>query len=136
MYGNGHGAGAHAIGDGAGPLAVDFDGDGALQEADGDDQAINFVGIGDDAFEADQRAALDVDLGSDLEKGPRLRGKPGTKDRLNGLDLFFVNGDGDLAETDDTDHARGGHDRQAVAHIEPAEQISREERELQLLHAV
>src|ERR1019366_6306219 len=44
-FGQGHGAGAHAIGDGASPLAVDFDGDGTLEEADGDDQAVNLVGV-------------------------------------------------------------------------------------------
>src|ERR1039457_3840170 len=38
-FGNGHGAGTDAIGDGAGPFAVDFDSDGALQEADGDQQS-------------------------------------------------------------------------------------------------
>jgi hypothetical protein len=36
-FGQGDGAGVHAIGDGASPFAVDFDGDGTLQQADGDD---------------------------------------------------------------------------------------------------
>jgi hypothetical protein len=135
-YGNGHGAGAHAIGDGARPLAVDFDGDGALQEADGDDQAINFVGIGDDAFEADQRAALDVDLGSDAEMRPGLGGKAGTKDEADGLDFVEVDGGGDLADTDDADDAGGGQDGKAVRDVKAAKRIAGKEREIELLEAV
>src|ERR1035437_9631924 len=99
-FGQGDGAGAHAIGDGASPLAVDFDGDGTLQQADGDDQAVNLVGVGDDTFQPCQRAALDVYLRSDAEGGPRLRCKAGTKDDPNGLDFVVVNGDGGLADTD------------------------------------
>jgi hypothetical protein len=135
-FGQGHGAGAHAIGDGASPLAVDFDGDGTLEEADGDDQAVNLVGVGDDAFQTRQRAALDVHLRSDAEGGPRLRCKAGTKDGTNGLDLVEVNGDGDLPGTDDTDDAGRGQDGQAIAHVKLAEQIAREEREFQFFDPV
>jgi len=95
----------HALGDGASPLAVDFDGDGTLQQVDGKHQAINLVGVGDDAFQACQRSALNVHLGADLEKRPRPRCKAGTKDGANGLDLFVVDGDGGLAGADDTDDA-------------------------------
>src|ERR1035441_69987 len=107
-FGQGHGAGAHAIGDGASPLAVDFNGDGTLQQADGDEQAGNRVRVGEEAFKPCQWAALDAYLGSDAEKRPRLRGKARAKDGANGLDLFDVNGDGDLAGTDDTDDAGRG----------------------------
>ena len=119
------------MGDGASPLAVDFNGDGTLQEADGDDEAVNLVGIGDDPFEPCQRAALDVYLRSDGETRPGLRRKAGTKDRPNGLNLIEVNGDGGLAGTDDTDDAGRGEDgHEAIADVEPAEQIAGEEREL------
>src|ERR1017187_3569689 len=132
----GDGAGAHVRGDGASPLAVDFDGDGTLQQADGDDEAVDLVRVGDDALQPYQGAALDVDLGSDAETGPRLRGKAGTKDGANGFDLFEVNGDGDLAGTDDTDDAGRGEDGQAIAHVKLAEQITGEERELEFFGAV
>src|ERR1035441_2344578 len=128
-FGQGDGAGAHAMGDGASPFAVDFDGDGTLQQADGDDQAVNLVRVGDDTFQTRQRAAFDVHLRADGETPPRLRRKAGTKDRTNGLDLVEVDGDGDLAGTDDTDHAGRGQDGQAIIHIELAEQVTREERE-------
>src|ERR1035437_3949141 len=124
-FGQGHGAGAHAIGDGASPLAVDFNGDGTLQQADGDDEAVNLVGVGDDTFQPYQRAALDVHLRADAERGPRLGGKAGTKDGTNCLDLIEVNGGGGLAGTDDTDHAGRGQDGQAIAHVKLAEQITR-----------
>src|ERR1035437_1934189 len=135
-FGQGDGAGAHAMGDGASPLAVDFDGDGTLEEADGGDQAVNLVRVGDDTFQPRQRAALDVYLRSDGETRPGLRRKAGTKDRPNGLNLIEVNGNGDLADTDDADHAGRGQDGQAIAHVELAEQIAREEREFEFFGAV
>src|ERR1035437_8981696 len=130
-FGQGDGAGAHAMGDGASRLAVDFDGDGTLEEADGDDQAVNLVGVGDDALQTRQRAALDVYLRSDAEGGPRLRCKPRAQDDPNCLDLVEVNGGGGLAGTDDADHAGRGEDgHEAIADVEPVEQIAGEEREL------
>src|SRR5664280_2385539 len=136
-FGQGHGAGTHAIEDGAGPLAVDFDGDGTLQQADGDYQAINLVRVANNAFHACQRAALDVHLGADAEEGPGLHYQPGTKARPDGLDLFVVNGDGGLAGADDTDHAGRGQDgHQAITHVKPAEQIAGEEWEIQFLDPV
>src|ERR1035438_10400228 len=113
------------IGDGASPLAIDFDGDGTLQQADGDYQAINLVRVGDDAFHACQGAALDVHLGADTEKRPRLRSKPRTKDRSNGLDFFVVDRDGGLAGANDAYHAGGSQNGQAVAHIKSTEHIDR-----------
>src|ERR1035437_10359005 len=135
-FGQGHGAGTHGVGDGANPLAVDFDGDGTLQQADGDDEAVYLVRVGDDAFQPGQGAALDVYLRSDADGGPRLRCKPRAKDDPNGLDLFEVNGDGDLAGTDDTNDAGRGEDGQAIVHIELAERITGEEREFEFFGAV
>src|ERR1017187_833345 len=135
-FGEGDGAGAHGWGDGASPVAVDFDGDGTLQQADGDDEAVNLVRIGDDAFQPRQGAALDVHLRSDAEKRPRLRCKARAKDGANGLDLFEVNGDGDLAGTDDTDDAGRGEDGQAMVHVELAERIAGEEREFEFFGTV
>src|ERR1035438_10071244 len=109
-FGEGDGAGAHGWGDGASPLAVDFDGDSTLQQADGDDEAVNLVRVGDDAFQPGQGAALDVHLRSDAEKRPRLRGKARAKDGANGLDLFEVNGDGDLAAGEELDLRMGIED--------------------------
>src|ERR1035441_9868733 len=136
MFGQGDGAGAHAMVDGTSPLAVDLDGDGTLQEADGDDEAVNLVGIGDDPFQPCQRAALYVYPRSDAEEGPRLGGEPGAKDGANGLDFLDVHGDGKLAGTDDTDDGGRGEDGQAIVHVKLAEQIAGEEREFHLLYAV
>src|ERR1019366_8145287 len=135
-FGEGDGAGAHGWGDGASPLAVDFDGDGTLQQADGDDEAVDLVRVGDDAFQPGQGAALDVHLRSDAEKRPRLRGKARAKDGANGLDLFEVKGDGDFAGTDDPDDAGRGGDGQAMVHVELAERIAGEEREFEFFGAV
>src|ERR1035441_7089166 len=135
-FGEGDGAGAHGCRNGENALAVDFDGDGTLQQADGDDEAVNLVRIGDDAFQPGQGAALDVHLRSDAEKRPRLRGKARAKDGANGLDLFEVNGDGDLAGTDDTDDAGRGEDGQAMVHVELAERIAGEEREFEFFGTV
>src|ERR1035437_9073713 len=134
--GEGDGAGAHALGDGAGPLAVDLDGDGTLQQVDGKDEAINLVRVGDAAFQAGEGAALNVHLGADLEKRPRLRYKPGTKDGPNGLNLFVADGDGGLAGADDADHAGGRQNGQAVEHIKSTEQITWEKRAIELFHPV
>jgi len=135
-FGQGHGAGAHTIQDGTNPLAVDFDGDGTLQQADGDYEAINLVRAGDRAFHACQGAALDVHSGADTEKRPRPRRKPRTKDNPDGLDLFIVNWDRGFAEAHDAYHAGGSQNGQAVAHIKSTEQITWEKREIELFHPV
>src|ERR1039458_3535359 len=125
------------IGDGASPFAIDFDGDGTLQQADGDYQAINLVRVGDDAFHACQGAALDVHLGADTEKRPRLRSKSGTKDRSNGTDLFIVDRDGGPAGANDRDYSRGGQDgQQAVVYVEAAEQIAGEKGEIEFFYPI
>jgi len=136
-FGQGDGARAHAIGDGAGPVAVDFDGDGTLEQVDGNYEAIYFVGIGDDAFQAGEGAVLDIDLGTDFEEGPRAGGEAGTKDGANGLDLVLIDGEGGFAGADDTDDAGGGEDGQeAAGDVETAEEIAGEEREIEFLEAV
>jgi hypothetical protein len=88
--GHGSGTGTNTVEDGASPLALDFDGDGTLQQVDGDDQAANLVGVGDDALQPCQRAAFDIHLGAGAQEGPRLRRKPGTENRPNGLDLSLI----------------------------------------------
>src|SRR4029077_13769179 len=121
VQGNGSRPRFRATQDWASPLAFDLDGDGALQQADGDDQAINLVRVGDDPSHTRQRAALDAYLRANAEEGPGLRWEPGTKDRSNGLNLFVVNRDGGLAGAQDAYHARRSQDRQASAHVKPAE---------------
>lgn len=51
LRGHGKGARPHTVDGGASPLAVDLDGNGTLQQADGDDQAPSLVHVGNDAFQ-------------------------------------------------------------------------------------
>jgi hypothetical protein len=93
-----------------------------LEHADGDYQAVNLVRVYDNTFQPGQRAALDVHLSSDAEKGPWLRGKTGTEDGTNCLDLFDVNGDGGLAGAEDADNTGRGEDgHETVTHVKSAE---------------
>jgi hypothetical protein len=107
-----------------------------MGRVDGDDQTINLAGVGDNAFHPSQRAALDVHLGADLEKRPRLRYKPGAKDGPNGLNLFLINGNGGLAGADDAYHAGGSQNGQALPHIKSREQITWEKWDFELFHPV
>jgi hypothetical protein len=98
---------------------------------------MHFVRVDNYPFHTNQRAALDVHPGSDLETRPRLGRKAGTKDRPNGLDLVVVYRDGDFARTDNVDHAGCGEYRQeGMAYIEAAEQVTGEEREFQFFLSV
>src|SRR5579872_849684 len=60
--GPGDGVGACAFQDGTGVFTIDFDGYRALQQRDGEDEAVLLIGVDDDAFDAGEGAALDIDL--------------------------------------------------------------------------
>jgi hypothetical protein len=80
------------------------------------------------AFESFERAPPDADGLPFTKKRARLGGKPGTENRLHGLDLRIRNGSRLARESDDRHHIGRGKNRQPSFWIETAEKISREER--------
>jgi hypothetical protein len=55
---------------------------------------------------------------------------------LDGRDLVIINRHGGLADTDDLEDTRGDEHGQTIARVEPAKEVSGEQRDLQLLYAV
>src|SRR5580658_6696070 len=98
----------NGVGDRTRPVAIDLDGDGTLQQADGNYETVDFIRISDDTFETREGTVLDVDLRAYGEVGPRPRGEARTNNGSDGLDFLFVNRNRDLAGTKDADDAGSG----------------------------
>jgi hypothetical protein len=117
-------------------LAVHLDGDRTLEEVDADDQPPGALALNENAFEAAEGAAIDVDAVSDLEEGPGGDGKAGGEHGPEGGDLAIRDGLGGLGATHDGADAGSGLDQEAVAEGEAAKKVAGEEREMELLKTV
>jgi len=79
--------------DRADPIAIDFSGNGALEEGNGDDNApFVFFLFDDDAFESDEWALFDTDTLALGEVGPRLGIELRLQDGFDGGDFIVWDG--------------------------------------------
>lgn len=117
-------------------IAVDFNGDRALEEIDAQDHAPGVAELEEDAFEAAQGAVVDIDVLADLEERPGIEGEAGSDHGADGGDFGFWDRGGVFAEADDPEDTWDGEDAELVVEGEAAENIAGEERELELLDAV
>ena len=101
----GEGPGIFADGN---PVAVDFDGYGALKHGDGDDEAAAAFELLNLAFETGEGTVVEADAQTLAEKGPGLGGEAGTDDGADGGDFLFRDFGGSGAEAYDGHHAGGG----------------------------
>src|ERR1035438_9892796 len=115
---------------------VDLNGDGALQQGDGEQEAVIFFHLDEDAFESGEGAVLDANTPAGCDVFPGFGSDARLEDAVDGSDFAGFDGARRPAETDDSDDTRRGHDGQAIARAKPAKQITREEREVQFLGPV
>lgn len=120
----------------ADPLAVHLDGDGALEQVNGDDDPPFAFFLHQDALETFQRTADEADWFADAEVGPGLGGEPGAEDVLDSIDLFVGNRLGLVAEADDRHYARGSDDGLSTKGIEPAKYVAGKERGVYFDYAI
>ncbi len=123
--------------DGSGPFAIYFNHDRALEQLDGDRQAILFVGGDYDALDTLERAGFHQDAAAEIDERNRAQREAGLNESLNGSDLVVSDSNGHVAGADDLAHTGSGQDgEQALAGAEATEYVAREERELGFLEAV
>src|ERR1700722_2334218 len=92
--------------------------------------------VGQEAFEAGQRASADTHAITDSQERAGLMPDAGGDQALNREDFFLINRGRNAVETDDLNHARSLENWEAVLRIEAAEQVAREQRRLEFLDAV
>src|SRR5664279_1012245 len=91
----------------------------------------------DDAFQACQRAALDVYLRTDGQERRRPCSQARTEDSPDRRNLLIFDWDGRFASPYNADHAGRGQDgQQAIARVKPAEHIAGKKREFQYFDPV
>jgi hypothetical protein len=122
--------------DGAGPIAIDLDGYGTLQEGDGSDETEAVLEGDDDAFDTGEGAVLDADFLADGEERVGFDVPAEAQHGLDGEDLFVGDGGEKGAEGDDAGDAGGFEDGDAVGGMEAAEDVAGEERHGEFLSAV
>jgi hypothetical protein len=88
------------------------------------------------AFHTGQRALIDPNSLVDSEPGPRRQREPGTDQDLQAGDFRIGDGRRHIPETNDRSHARRPQDLEPFLTTKPAEDVSREEREIQFLDPV
>jgi len=118
------------------PIAVYFDGDGALQKAYGNDQAVALLDLNENALEAFKRAVVDANDVSDFDEGPGLGGQAGLDDGVDGVDFAVIDRDRNSGDANDVDQGRSSEDVEPVVGIEAAEDIAGKERQIGLLGTV
>jgi len=74
-------------GDGGDDFAVDFNGDGALEEFDANDDAPETGAAGESSFQAVEGTLFDADALAGAEKGPGHDGSSGGDDGSYGVEL-------------------------------------------------
>jgi hypothetical protein len=116
-------------------VAVHFHGDRTLEEGDTDDHPPGAQDLNQNAFEAAEGAPIDADPVADLEERPGGDGKAGGEHGVDGEDLAFRDGLRVLGAAHDGEEAGGGLEAEAVLEGEAAEDVTGEERELDLLEA-
>src|ERR1043165_5446136 len=109
--------------------AVDLEEEGALEEADGDDEALVAFHADDLPVHAGQRAALDVHVLADLAVLARLAGDAEAANDLQRLDLLVLDRNGAAAEGDEADRSGDGDDAEGVMEVKTDKHISVEKRE-------
>ena len=79
-------------------IAIDFGGNGALEQLDADDDLPGLAEFDENALDATQRAGRDEDFLAEFEEGPGFDGETGTNHGLDGGDFASGNGRGRAAD--------------------------------------
>src|SRR6266849_9264344 len=87
-------------------------------------------------FQPGQTPVVDSDAFPDFEVWPRPTRKTGSQGQLYGLNLAVFDGHRPFAHAHDPDYPRSNHQGATVLKIEPAKQVSRKQRLIELLRSV
>jgi hypothetical protein len=115
---------------------IDFDCNRTLQQANGQDELDLGLDLNDDSGQTAQRPTLNLGHLSNIHVGPGQSRNTITPDALEGPDLVIINRDGCFADADDLNDARNHENGQTMVWVKPAEQVTGEQRHVQLLDAV
>lgn len=115
------------------PGPLDLNRDGALEQVNGEHEALAALFGHNQPFEANQWAELDAHGISDAQVGPRESGELRLDNGADGGDFAFVNGLRHAAAGDDMFDAPGGEHGKTAVDIEAAEQIAGKERSIYFL---
>jgi hypothetical protein len=118
------------------PGIADLDSNGALEESDRQHEAMLPPEIQQDSVQATKRAIVDSHSLSNLQERPGLAWKPRLDCRLYRGNLGFVNGDGNLAHSDDENNPRGYDNGKPIQWVEPTKNIPREKWPLDVFEPV
>jgi len=88
------------------------------------------------SFQAQERPRVDPDAIADREEGAGLMFDSGGGQALNRQNFGFVDGSRNVIKTDDLDDPGGLQDGQTILGVEPAKEVSREQRSVEFLDAV
>lgn len=115
-------AGATALDNGRG---IHFDGYGAAEKGDRNNEPLAAFHFNKDAFDAAQGSGSDADAVSDLQEGAGQAGNSGRNEGADGLDFAVVNRDRHMVVTDDLSDTRSFQNGQPVVRIKPAKKVAR-----------
>jgi len=116
--------------------AVDFGGDGALEQLEGDDEPVFLLHLEEHPFEAFEGTATDADALAFVHEGVGSEAEAGGADAADGVHFGFEDGLGFGAVADDVDDARGAEDGVDALDIDAAEDVADEEGGLDLANPV
>jgi hypothetical protein len=108
-------------------IAVEGDSDGALEDIDGDDEAVVVLDAEDAAVEAGEGSGDDADALAFVEKRERAKAAAGVEDAEEGLDFGGGDGRGTGAEVDEADGAGESDEFEGGGGVEAAEEVAGEE---------
>lgn len=115
---------------------VDFDGDGSLEQSDGENDPVTAFEINENSFEPAKTAVSHADALTEFDIGPRLAGRFGGHGHLQ-LENFRVGDRDGGSSVSDNLHNAGRHNEGATRfEFEPAKQIAGKERLFELFDSV
>src|ERR1017187_2400245 len=117
-------------------VPIDFHGGGAIQQLDAADDAVRGILAHQDAFHSGQGAVRYAHAFAGAQEGPRRDRQAGTDQSLHGVEFGFAHGGGLSAKAHDADDAGSGQHFEALFKTETAEDVAREQRELDGLSAI
>src|SRR6266571_504492 len=115
---------------------IDLYRDRALQQRDGHDQFMISFKLGQNAHHATERSRFNSDFLSYADEWPRLSGGARRDQCPHGTDFLIVHRSRNVVKTYDLQEPRRFKNRQPVIGIKSAEEVSRKERQFDLLDAI
>jgi hypothetical protein len=118
------------------PRAVHFDGNGALEKRNGQNQSVLALEFQQHSFQTVKGSMFDPYPLADLQERPWPARETGSDRSLKGADFTIVNGHRALSYSDDPDNSWSGKNWETVLQVKPAKNIARKERQLSFLDPV